>query len=222
MKKSKCDRQNACKRTGRPFGQSVGLPVMAKFLQLFLCVCLIFGSGCASLSDRRGSASSTGDQEESIQFAGTAYVCVLGQEDHQVQFVERQVSLTERAFQLGGEHLKLSEIDSAALYPGDVTHPNQLQLLIGRRLIVIQVLGSLSSNDDQRTLQLYEQLSGLGVPRGRTEQFYYVGMNLEDVKRTDGGDGFFAAAAGARVGGFIWDSIKGLGSLLVKPLLPLF
>ncbi len=195
---------------------------MSRFLQLFLFSSLIIGSGCASLSDRRGNVSDRGNRDERIAFAGAAYVCALNQGDQQVQFFERQVSLTERELQLGGEWIQLSDIDSMALYSGDVTHPNQLQLLMDRQLIVIQMTGSLNRNDDQRTLQLYELLSAQNVPRGRTEQLYYVGMNLEEARRRDGGDGFFAATAGARLGGFLWDSIKDLGSLLVKPFVPLF
>ena len=205
----------------------VGLRDLLKYLKSFLCLYLIVASGCASLPGRGGSASSADREENNIQFMGAAYVCTLSQGDKQVQFFEQQLSLTQRELRIGGvssggESIKLSDIDSAALYPGDVTHPNQLQLQVDRRLIIIQILGTLNQNDDQRTLQLYEQLSVLGVTRGRTEQFYYVGMNLDEVKRNSGGDGFFAAAAGARVGGLIWDSIKGLGSLLVKPFVPLF
>lgn len=163
-----------------------------------------------------------GNAERVVQFAGAANVCVLNPGDQQVQFFERPVSLNKVDLEIGGERIGLRDIDSMALFPGDVTHANQFQVRVDRRLLVIQVVGAFNSNDDQRTLQLYEQMSVQGVPRGRTDVFYYVGMNLEAVERSGDGDGFFAAAAGARVGGFIWDSIKGLGGLLIKPFVPLF
>ena len=182
--------------------------------------------GCRSFSGERGSASVDGNPEELIQFAAAAYVCTLNRDDKQVQFIERQLRLTSLDLAVGSsgtreERIQLRDIDSIALYPGDVTHPYQLQVQYDKRLFVIQVLGAARNNDDLRTQQLYEQMALYGVPRARTEQFFYVGMDLEDVK-SSGGDGFFAAAAGARLGGFIWDSIKGLGSLLIKPFVPLF
>ena len=195
---------------------------LSVYLKVYLCLFLALGSGCASLTNRREASLDAGNADQVVQFAGTANVCALKPGDLQVQFFERSLSLSKVDLVIGGERIALREIDSMALYPGDVTHPNQLQIQVDRRLLVIQMQGAFNNKDDQRTLPLYDQLSASGVPRGRTDTFYYVGMNLEAVKRDQDGDGFFAAAAGARVGGFIWDSIKGLGSLLVKPFVPLF
>ena len=200
--------------------------LLAKLRYLSLGWFLLILTGCASFSGRRDSSNAQSERD-AIQFAATAYISAINAGDQQIQFLERSVRLSKRDMTLGSagdreERLRLSDIDSIALYPGDVTHPNQLQLRVDRRLLVIQVMGSARSNDDGRTLQLYELLAINGVPRGSTEQFYFVGMDLEAAQKASGGDGFFAAAAGARFGSFVWDSIKGFGSLLVKPFIPLF
>jgi hypothetical protein len=190
---------------------------------------LILVSGCASLSNRR-SVGNTGERPAMVQFVGQANVSVVHRGDQHLQFFEKSLSLTGdalvfssgwAALQQNDQHqIRVSEMETVALFPGGVTHPNQLQLISKKELVIVQVLGTDRSNDDVRTQQLYELLVSNGVARGRTDRFYYVGMDLSQSGQPTESDNLFIAAVGARFGEFIWGSIKGLGSLIVKPFKP--
>lgn len=162
-----------------------------------------------------------------VQFSSRAHVGEVKRGDQQIQFFEESLSLNGTELLLssgssnsnqaaGQRQMPISKMESVALYPGNVTHPNQLQLRYKKDLILIQVLGTNRANDDIRTQRLYELLISNGVSRGRTDQFYYVGMDLsKPAKNSDSNESFFTAA-GVRLGELVWDSIKGLGSLAMK------
>ena len=189
---------------------------------------LVFLSGCASFSKRQSLRSLEEGRDTLVQFSSKAQVGEVKRGDQQVQFSEESLSLngtdlmlsneSSNTSQAGGQRqIPISSMESVALYPGNVTHPNQLQLTYKKELVLIQVLGTNRANDDIRTQRLYEMLISNGVSRGRTDQFYYAGMDLsKPAKNSESNGSFFTAAAGVRLGEFVWDSIKGLGSLAMK------
>jgi len=188
---------------------------------------LVFLSGCASFSNRQSVRSLEEGRGTLVQFSSRAHVGEVKRGDQQIQFFEESLSLNGTELLLssgssnsnqaaGQRQMPISKMESVALYPGNVTHPNQLQLRYKKDLILIQVLGTNRANDDIRTQRLYELLISNGVSRGRTDQFYYVGMDLsKPAKNSDSNESFFTAA-GVRLGELVWDSIKGLGSLAMK------
>ena len=201
---------------------------MTKYHFLAGCMVLIFLSGCASFSKRQSLINPEADRDPLVQFSSKAHVGEVRRGDQQIQFLEESLSLngSDLLLMSGTSKLKepsnqrripISKIESVALYPGNVTHPNQLQLKYKKDLVLIQVLGMNRTNDDARTQRLYDMLISNGVSRGRTDQFYYVGMDLSKPDKSAESQGsFFTAAAGARLGEFIWDSVKVLGSLAMK------
>ncbi len=94
--------------------------------------------------------------------------------------------------------IPLGELRGAALFPGDVTHYNQLQLKYKKSVLVIHAMGGLQqASQDERTARLHERLLAEGVPLWESEQFYYMGMNSSKNRDSSSSKSGFISAAGA-------------------------
>ena len=113
----------------------------------------------------------------------------------------------------------LPDIKSAFLYLADVNRSNQLQLEYEKSVLVIHVLGGNQRNDDIRTEQLFNMLIAEGVSVGRSELFYFAGMDLTEQPTSNGKREMLSAATGV-VGEIIWESIKATGSFLISLFRP--
>lgn len=207
----------------------IGFPHLAWFLA---CLITLFSaSGCRSFSDQQTSAEFTSGPNSSVQFIDQCSFSEIRPKDKTVHFTSGRVELTRSQLGLSrimeGSSKNSSElfmdirdIKGAFLYLADVNRSNQLQLKYEKSVLVVHVLGGGQRNDDVRTEQLYNMLIAGGVPVGRSELFYFAGMDLTEQRTSNGKRGFLSTSTGVVVGEIIWGAIKAAGSFLISRFRP--
>ena len=203
---------------------------MVKFYFPAVLLLAALCSGCASSSHRQSSGETGAEQALVYRFIGEGRFSEICKDDRQIQFVpgslilsNTHLLLTPSGRQRGGAgelRIPLSDLKGAALYQGDVTHSNQLQLKYKKSVLVILVTGTQQTDYDARTVRLYELLIAEGVPRLKSEQFYFVGMDLSKRRHSSFPLSGFLSAAGGQLGKLIWSALKTASGLMISPFKP--